>query len=133
MAVKPENTFIGKIHKLVPAAVYRMKTNNPYVAGIPDCYYSGIGGDLWIEYKYIAKLPKNGVAEIALSALQRRWVEGRAAEGRNVAVIVGSPEGVMIFDGAAFVPEEMIAAHFRIGMVTIEEVAEWITEQTMKR
>lgn len=133
MAVKPESTFIAGVHKHLPAAVYRMKTNNPYVAGIPDCYYSGIGGDLWVEYKFVPKIPKNGTVKIALSALQRRWIEGRATEGRNVAVIVGSPEGAMIFDDGAFVPDEMIAGHFRIGMVATKEVALWITEQTTKR
>jgi hypothetical protein len=132
MAVKPENTFISGVHKHLPPSVYRMKTNNPYVAGIPDCYYSGVGGDLWVEYKFIANLPVRVPAKIELSALQRRWVEGRAAEGRNVAVIVGSPEGAMIFDGA-FVPEEMTSGHFRIGMVSKLEVAEWITERTTKR
>lgn len=130
MAVKPENTFIGKIHKRLPASVYRMKTNNPYVAGIPDCYYSGIGADLWVEYKYVGKIPKNGMVKIALSALQRHWIVGRISEGRNVAVIVGSPEGAMIFYLDTSVPEEMSAAHFRIGMVNIEEVVVWITEQT---
>lgn len=133
MAVKPENNFIGKIHKRLPAAIYRMKTNNPYVAGIPDCYYSGVDGDLWVEYKFVAKIPKNGMVKIALSALQRQWLEGREREGRNVAVIVGSPEGAVIFYLDVPVPEEMSAAHFRRAMIDIEETTLWITEQTMKR
>jgi hypothetical protein len=129
MAIKPESNFIAKIHKRLPAAIYRMKTNNPYVAGIPDCYYSGSVGELWVEYKFVPKIPINGMVKVALSALQRQWLEGREVEGRNVGVVVGSPEGVVIFHGAAY-PEEMSAAHFRIAMIDIEEVAEWITEQT---
>ena len=133
MATKPESTFIAGVHKHLPAAVYRMKTNNPYVAGIPDCYYSGIGGDLWIEYKYIAKLPARVPVKIKLSALQRRWLEGRHGEGRNVAVIVGSPEGAVILRVEDLGPD-MSASHFRMLMTpTKQEVAEWITEQTMKR
>ena len=133
MATKPESTFIAGVHKHLPAAVYRMKTNNPYVAGIPDCYYSGIGGDLWIEYKYIAKLPARVPVKIKLSALQRRWLEGRHGEGRNVAVIVGSPEGAVIFRIDQALDIGMSAYHFREAMLTKQEVAEWITEQTMKR
>lgn len=130
MAVKPENNFISGVHKHLPPAIYRMKTNNPYVAGIPDCYYSGNGGSLWIEYKFIPKLPARVPVKIELSALQRQWLDGRNAEGRNVAVVVGSPEGAVIFR-VENLDAVLSATNFRQLMSTKKEVAEWIINQTL--
>lgn len=79
-----ETNFYRSIHKLLPKEVYRVKMSNPYVGGIPDCWYSGVGGDLWVEYKW----GSNG-----LSALQLDWITKRRAEGRKVWVIVGNKEG----------------------------------------
>lgn len=131
MAVKPENTYIASVHKHLPRALYRMKTNNPYVAGIPDCYYSGDKDALWVEYKYVAKLPARVPVRIEVSALQKQWLEGRHAEGRNVAIIVGSPEGGVILT-VGELGEELTASQFRMLMETKQEVAEWITNQTMR-
>ena len=79
-----------------------MKNNNPYVGGIPDCWYSGSRRDLWIEYKYLAvKIPKAKVVP-DLSKLQLRWLNARHAEGRNVLVIVGFKDGGVKFN----TPEE---------------------------
>lgn len=130
MAIKPENNFIKGVHARLDPSVYRMKTNNPYIAGIPDYYYSGPGGDLWAEYKFIPKLPATVPVKIELSKLQRHWLEGRHAEGRNVAVIVGSPEGALVL----LVPQldmEITAYDFRERMVAPQYIAEWIAEQTM--
>lgn len=129
MAAKPENTFISGVHKLLPTTIYRMKTNNPYVAGIPDCYYSGKGGDLWVEYKYVPKLPVKVPVAVNLATLQRHWLEGRHAEGRNVAVVVGSPEGALILR-VEHLNEEISAYDFRDRMVSKQRVAEWVAEQT---
>lgn len=84
MSSGPETRFYRSIHKLLPPSVYRVKMSNPYVGGIPDCWYSGVGGDLWIEFKY----GKNGI-----SALQQDWIVKRRAEGRKVWIITGNKEG----------------------------------------
>lgn len=99
MSAKPETTFIASIHKYLPQSVYRMKNHNPYVGGVPDVWYSGPTGDLWVEYKFIV-LPKRPDTPIVLtgakgllSALQQKWLRDRHEEGRNVAVCVGWKEG----------------------------------------
>lgn len=76
-----------------------MKTHNPYLAGVPDCWYSGKSGDLWIEYKFIV-LPKRDstVIHFDLTGLQHDWLMDRIAENRNVAVIVGCESGGVIFE-----------------------------------
>lgn len=132
MAVKPENNFIQKVHKRLPPSVYRMKTHNPYVAGVPDCYYSGTKDALWVEYKFVPRLPARVPLDINLSALQRAWLVGRHNEGRNVAVIVGSPEGAVILR-VTDLPDALTTEQFRKDMLTIEEVALWLTNQTTER
>lgn len=130
MAVKPENNYISGVHKHLPATVYRMKTNNPYVAGIPDCYYSGIGGDLWVEYKHIVKLPKSVPVPVDLTTLQRRWLSERHAEGRNVAVIIGHGMSGLILR-VPQLDQEITAYDFRERMISRRHIAEWIAEQTV--
>jgi hypothetical protein len=91
---QPENIFIASIHKHLPHELYRIKNNNIYNSGQPDCWYSGPAGDLWIEYKFIV-LPKRDstTIKIDLSELQKNWIMSRYSEGRQVGVIVGCKEG----------------------------------------
>lgn len=90
----PENRFIQRVHKHLDKRVYREKMHNAYRGGTPDVWYSGPRGDLWVEYKWATgkklKAP-------ALSSLQLDWITKRRAEGRNVAVIVGTPRGAFLW------------------------------------
>lgn len=97
MSAKPETTFYTSIHKHLPIELYRMKTHNPYIGGVPDMWYSG-KQDLWIEYKFIV-LPKRDstMIKIELSGLQLDWLKNRHREGRRVQVIVGCKEGGVFF------------------------------------
>lgn len=132
MSAKPENTFIGSVHKHLPASVYRMKNHNPYNSGIADCWYSGKAGDLWAEYKFLV-LPKRDDTVIdlinghkpAISVLQQQWLKDRHAEGRRVAVIVGCVTGGVYFDGMAWECVYTTAA-FRSWIETREQLAQRI-------
>lgn len=97
MSSKPETTFYNSVHKHLPAELYRMKTHNPFIGGVPDVWYSGRKADLWIEYKFIV-LPKRDstLIKIDLSGLQTDWLRQRHTEGRNVGVIVGCKEGGLL-------------------------------------
>lgn len=92
MARKPETTFIASIHAKLPR-VYFEKNHNEYLGGTADVFYSGIFGPLWIEYKFIPRIPVRVPVKANLSELQRKWLEDRHAEGRRVAVIIGCKEG----------------------------------------
>ncbi len=77
-----------------------MKNSNPYNSGIADCWYSGSGGDLWVEFKWLP-MPKRDTTVInliqgknpMLSRLQQQWLEGRCNEGRSVGVMLGCEKG----------------------------------------
>jgi hypothetical protein len=64
---------------------YQQAMSDRLRPGVPDCWYSGIKGDLWVEYKF---QPALRVVTPALTELQKAWLNGRYEEGRNVAVVV---------------------------------------------
>jgi hypothetical protein len=74
MALKPESKFLQKINKQVTG--YKVKLNVQFNNGIPDCYYSGNVGDLWVEYKWVPKLPVRDSTEVKidLSPAQLLWL-----------------------------------------------------------
>lgn len=99
MSRKPESGFIARVHNHLQKSVWREKMYNPYRSGTPDVWYSGKVNDLWVEYKYIPRLPKKTttIIPINLSALQEQWIKNRSEEGRNVWVIVGCPQGGSVY------------------------------------
>lgn len=126
MSAKPESTFIRGVHRHLPKTLYRLKNNNTYVGGIADCWYSGTRADLWVEYKFLPKIAKNNVA--ALSELQTQWLKSRHIEGRNVAVIVGSPQGGVILCNLEW--EKPISSEkFHTELKSRSELATWIQSQ----
>jgi len=101
-----EHSFIRSVHRRLPKEVYRWKINDNFAGGVADAYYSGNGGDLWIEYKYV-KLPKRDDSKVTFgtSAQQRLWLTERLMEGRNVLLVVGSAEGVLITNDVELIRE----------------------------
>lgn len=130
-----ESQYTAAVAKLLPPEVYALKLSLPYTAGVPDSWYSGRGGDLWVEWKYLKSVPRkvnlvDGKKPI-LSALQQLWLRERHAEGRNVAVIVGTPDGAVIYPGEAW-REELTREQFYERLVTRREAAAWIASMLKK-
>lgn len=116
-----EQQFISKVHKKLPKSVYRVKFSDRFNAGIPDTWYSGNLGDIWIEYKY-QETPGH---KPKLSDLQKAWLVDRHAEGRSVACVVGTPKGVIIYEGAEWI-------HYKsYTIVTFEDYITWIQSKTL--
>lgn len=133
MAAKPENTFISGVHKHLPSleVLHREKMNNPFRSGTADWWYSGSKADLWVEYKYIPKLPVKALILPDLSERQKDWLAGRYREGRNVAVVVGSPEGCVIYTSLGWL-KEIAPEEFRERACTRQELASWLCKQTVR-
>ena len=131
----PENTFIGSVHKHLPAKLYHMKNHNAYNGGIADVWYSGVL-DLWVEYKFIVvpKRPDTVIDLItgknpAISYLQQEWLRSRHGEGRSVGVIVGSKDGGVWLPGLAW-GQTFFAKDFLKHLRSRKELAEVIVEET---
>jgi hypothetical protein len=58
---------------------------------VPDVYYEGTKGILWIEYKYLKTLPKKDTTSIksGLSELQTQWLNRAIKHGQPAAVVIG--------------------------------------------
>ena len=123
-----ESGFTQSIMRKLDKRVYKWKIMNMMQNGVPDCYFSGPAGDLWVEVKYITA-PKRDTTKIIpnLSPLQLKWLEERANEGRNVAVLIGSNIGSTILEGKYFdgyLTRKNLTA-------TKQQVIEWIETQTL--
>ena len=132
MAVKPESQFISGVHKYLASArvLHREKMNNPYRSGTADVWYSAKKNDLWIEYKFLPRVPQRGVVTPALSEIQKLWLAGRYEEGRNVGVIVGCPAGGVILRDLEW-ENPILPSVFNQMIRTREELAAWITQQVL--
>ena len=124
MPAKPESRFIERVHTRLPIAklFYREKMANPYRSGTPDVWYSG-KNDLWVEYKYVALPARAGsYIHFDVSPLQKRWIDNRRLEGRDVWLIVGSSVGGLIFRDDF--PDGMVKHLYMQRVQTVIAVAE---------
>ncbi|MDQ3273755.1 MAG: hypothetical protein M3Q39_01665 [Actinomycetota bacterium] len=132
MAAKPESTYTQSINRQkVLKETYYEKTNNPFRSGIADMWYSGERGDLWVEYKYEPSLPKIKEYRPDLSPRQVKWLGDRHDEGRKVAVILGLPEGGVIYTDKSWLLE-FKQAELLARSLSRPEIAQWIFEQVGK-
>ena len=124
---KPENRFIGSVHRYLPRT-YAEKMNNPWRAGTADVWYSGDRGDLWVEYKFIERIPRSAEILPDLTPRQKRWLNNRYDEGRNVAVVLGTPTGGVIYRNKEWMrPLDHVT--FAGLIVPRDEIARWIYSQ----
>lgn len=130
MASKPETVFLNSVRSKLPRGLYNMKTNNPFVSGIPDLWVSGGKADLWSEAKWFVKTPKASFNLTAgkkppLSVLQQAWLRDRYNEGRNISVMIGSPDGVRLLLDLEWEQDCIFSP-----IITRQETADWIVQQT---
>ena len=91
-----ESGFVTKINRAVRAAgTYAWKIADRLTAGVPDCFYCGNLGTLFVEYKF--HKGKRPPKKPKLSALQEMWLRNRQQEGHQVIVAVGSPACAWIY------------------------------------
>lgn len=131
MAAKPENNFIRSIHKLLPN-VFHEKTNNPFRAGMPDVWYSGDKGDMWIEYKFVQRPSKTAKILPNLTPRQARWLNDRCDEGRDVYVVLGTPSGGVIYQNKEW-NEPLLPDEFQARLQSKKAIAAWISDQVGDR
>lgn len=84
------------------------------VGGIPDMNVCEGGVELWIEAKYLPKMPKRGLVRLGLSPEQANWLTKRKALGGNayLLAVVGT-ETFVITSAFVDLVEGVPEAHFR--------------------
>jgi len=116
------------IRSLKKDGVYCLKIQTMLNNGIPDLWCSA-KRDIWLEIKYRKDVPARESTYFfpGLSSLQAQWLDNRYKEGRNVAVILGSPIGCYIY-----IKREWTEGITRNNLVlTKSQVVAWIENQTL--
>lgn len=139
MASKPENTFRVSVHRHLPVELHHEKMNNPYSSGTADDWYSGNMSDLWLEYKFLPRVPQRGIIWLCkpnvkkpeLSVLQQKWLRGRYEEGRNIGVVVGCSTGGVIMRDLEW-ERPVDSSEFTTRIMTRGQIAQWIIHKTMR-
>ena len=126
-----EHGFIRSVHRQLPDFLYKWKINDNFQGGVADAYYSGKGGDLWVEYKYLPALPKRMTTKlnIGLTGQQIVWLNARHDEGRHVAVVVGTPQGHRILVAKAW-SQAISNSEFISSAIATSDVAAYIVKHT---
>lgn len=124
-----EHSFIRSIHNYLDPNVYKWKIHDTFTGGVPDAFYSGPAGSLFVEYKYIKQLPKKNITMLkhSLSKLQEAWLE-RVYPATPVALILGVEDtALIILDDFSFGISKM---HYIDACISRRDVAEWIFNLT---
>ena len=93
-----EKTFIAKIHKALSKEIYRWKINDAYHGGVPDVYYSGLAGCMFVEYKYHRKIPVKATSKISIntSTQQKEWLKRAISHSVPAYVVVGAADKIVM-------------------------------------
>ena len=121
-----ESKYTAAVNKKLPKGIYAWKIQASFANGLPDTWYSGPSTDLWVEYKMVRTNKREIDCTKLLSPLQLRWLNTRYHEGRNVAVIVETPKGAIIFNG--YLWNTPLKMETYCSFLSRQEVANWIAK-----
>ncbi len=127
MAKKPETRFKDSVNGKLPITLYNQSTYTPYSSGTPDHYYED-SKHLWVEYKFLPKIPAQGVLiSDLLSTLQLQWAIRALYNGQPWSCIVGTGTGRQA-RGAWFTSVTHRLTR-DTPLLTKEELAAWICQR----
>jgi hypothetical protein len=127
-----ETSFYTTVHRYLPVRLHREKMHNAYRSGTADVWYSGPTGDLWVEYKFVRTVPTRAPIRVyqLLTPLQLKWLNDRHAEGRNVAVVLGTTLGAWIFEHGAWLSTDVTRLQLQTRGLERKDVADFIRRKT---
>lgn len=126
-----EHDFIRSIHRKLSKEIYVWKIHDTYAGGVPDAFYSGPAGILFIEYKYFKELPKRDTTRlpIKVSQLQIEWLNRASTCPMTVALVIGSQKSGIILkkDFTNNISKQYYAAN----KVDVQYIVQWIERITL--
>jgi hypothetical protein len=128
-----EHSFIKAVHRSLPTEIYRWKIHDTYTGGVPDVFYAGPAGMLFIEYKYVKELPKrkNTAIKNKLSGLQKAWLTQMESFGHAVAAVIGIKQDVLILDSSDIWSTDIPFDFYNANKITRPQYLEWVARQTL--
>ena len=127
-----EHGYIRSVHRHLPPEMHKWKVHDNYAGGVPDCWYAGPAGNIWVEYKWITKLPKRDTTVIKpnLSAQQLAWLIKMSGHSISCACIIGCPEGGIVLTGK----DDWLDGISRnmLSLTPAKGIASWLTQICME-
>ena len=124
-----ESQYTARVGRLLPDDVYLVKINVRFGAGVPESWYSGPVRDLWVEWKWLTRLPPLIDPRKLLTGLQQDWLIKRHHEGRHTAVIIGCEKGGIILPNLTW-QTPIPRADFLVNALHQRAIAEYIRNFT---
>ena len=124
-----EHGFIKSVHRSLPTSLYAWKINDKFAGGVPDAFYAGPAGNLFVEYKFMKSLPKRDNTELrlGLSPQQVLWLNKYHDMNHKVAVIVGCENTALILTNKSWT-KPLTRSYYLSNCVPRKEVAGWISK-----
>lgn len=93
-----EHSFIKSVHRYLPPDLFKWKIHDTYTGGVPDSFYAGPAGILFVEYKYVKKLPVKNTTTLktTLSPQQVQWLNRMHDFGQKAAVVIGCEDSAIV-------------------------------------
>lgn len=135
-----EHSYVRSIHSIIKRDfpdLYVWKIHDTYAGGVPDAFYSGKYRYLFVEYKFLNKLPKRDTTLVdltkpsVLSFNQQQWLHERHCHNISTAVIIGTQLGSVIMPDLTW--QTPLAAQYFKNSRTTKDVAHWVANFCINR
>lgn len=123
-----EHSFIKSVHRYLPLDLFKWKIHDTFAGGVPDSFYAGPAGILFVEYKYVKKLPKrdSSILKTSLSPQQIQWLNRMTDFNQRAAVVIGCEDTAIILENKIW-ESPLTKLYYVQRAVPRKAVAEWIT------
>lgn len=93
-----EHGFIRYVHSKLDPQLVKWKIHDQFAGGVPDAYYLGAKGPLWVEYKYLKALPKRELSPVrtCLTEGQKIWLNDLERCKQPCALVIGHENRAVI-------------------------------------
>ena len=124
-----EHSFIKSVHRRLPPEIFKWKIHDTFTGGVPDVMYGGPSGILFVEYKYVPKLPvkDSTLIKTTLAPNQIQWLNRMKDCNQKTAVIIGIEKNAIIL--AKSFTANITKEYYNEHRVTIPELCLFINEQ----
>ncbi|MGB1973325.1 MAG: hypothetical protein ACPHQD_04680 [Vibrio toranzoniae] len=126
-----EHDFIRSIHKKLPSSIYRWKIHDTFTGGVPDAFYMGPAGVVFVEYKYTKKLPAKPSTNlpVKVSNNQIAWLNRALNSPLKPALIIGHRNKAIIIENNF--TQSITKEYYVNGCLPIESIIDWIVQNTL--
>jgi|688.fasta_scaffold1437507_1 hypothetical protein len=129
-----EHGFIRAVHARLSPSLFRWKICDKFAGGVPDAFYAGPAGTLFVEYKYLKALPKrnNTAVNTCLTPQQILWLNTMHKFNHPVALVIGVADQAVILTCGAW-NSVLSKQQFQQLAIPKNDVAVWIEQACLKK